>query len=401
MTQHKFTIIIPTRNRADVLEWALKTCVTQEYENLEIIISDNYSGDHTKEVISSYHDRRIKYYNTGERFSMSHNWEFALSKANGDYVSILGDDDGFLPNAVTAINGILNNNPSDAICWHQSKYFWPNSGFERHSLFVIMRKGTRIYYGKENLKKVLNYQSHYSTNAWLYGGFIKMNLINAIRKKSNGVFFHSRIPDIYSGIAIASQIGSYIYSIGPYSIAGVSSHSQGASSFSGEEKLRKAHNMFMNEADLIPFHPALEFVASSIPYLVAESALQAADSGLIIEKNTLPNIKYVLQKCLEVALTKEEIVRNNEINAFKKTAAIHSINWNDLVKSISEKRNSWTDNLKYQIKQKLMGIYVDGDKTSMKNIYDASLLHQKIYGRNSKFFYNSIRKVSEVFYGAT
>src|SRR5260221_3430582 len=307
MIQHKFTIIIPTRNRADVLEWALKTCVEQEYENLEIIISDNYSEDHTKEVVSSYHDKRIKYYNTGQRLSTSHNWEFALSKTNGGYVSVLGDDDGFLPHAVTSINGILNNNPLDAICWHQSKYFWPDSGFQKNSLFVIMRKGIRIYSGKENLKKVLNYQSHYSTNPSLYGGFIKTDLIDAIRKRSNGFFFHSRIPDIYSGIAIASQIENYIYSIGPYSIAGVSSHSHGASIVSADENLKKSFNLFMNEGELIPFHPSLELVTSSIPLLVAESGLQAADSGLIAEQNILPDIKYLLQKCLDTAMSKEEI----------------------------------------------------------------------------------------------
>ena len=400
MKQHKFTIIIPTRNRADVLEWALKTCITQEYKNLEIIVSDNYSEDRTREVVSSYNDKRIKYFNTGLRLSMSHNWEFALSKATGDYVSILGDDDGFLPNAIGSINDILNEITLPAICWHQSKYVWPNSGFHKHSLFIIMRKGIRIYEGKENLKKVLYYQNHYSTNPWLYGGFVKTDLLKSIREKSEGVFFHSRIPDIYSGIAVASQIGKYIYSIGPYSIAGVSSHSQGASSFSAEEKLRKAHYIFMTEADLIPFHPSLEFVASSIPFLVAESSLQAKKLGLIKE-NVLPGIKYVLQKCLDESIRKEDTVKYKEMEAFKKTAEINQINWDEIIENPLQKKITTIDKIKNELRQRLIGIYVDVKKTNIPNIYEASLFHEKVYNGGSKFFYNSIRKISELLHGNT
>ncbi len=38
-----FTIIIPTKDRAQYLEQTLKTCTNQDYENLEIIVSDDGS----------------------------------------------------------------------------------------------------------------------------------------------------------------------------------------------------------------------------------------------------------------------------------------------------------------------------------------------------------------------
>ncbi len=74
----KFTVIIPTRERADTLYYSLKTCVTQDYDDLEILVSDNFSQDNTREVVESFKDPRIRYINTGKRVSMSDNWEFAV-----------------------------------------------------------------------------------------------------------------------------------------------------------------------------------------------------------------------------------------------------------------------------------------------------------------------------------
>ena len=74
-----FTVVIPTRERCDTLEHSLRTCVTQDYDNLEILISDNFSQDRTREVVESFNDKRIRYINTGKRLSMTDNFEFALS----------------------------------------------------------------------------------------------------------------------------------------------------------------------------------------------------------------------------------------------------------------------------------------------------------------------------------
>jgi len=82
----KFNVIIPTRERADVLVHCLRTVVAQDYENLEIIVSDNHSSDNTWEVVESFGDKRIRYINTGRRLSMSSNWEYALSSVSEGYV---------------------------------------------------------------------------------------------------------------------------------------------------------------------------------------------------------------------------------------------------------------------------------------------------------------------------
>ena len=76
--RNKFTIIIPTRERCDTLYHTIRTCLNQTYKNYEIIVSDNFSQDDTKKIVTSFDDKRITYINTGKRCSMSENFEFAF-----------------------------------------------------------------------------------------------------------------------------------------------------------------------------------------------------------------------------------------------------------------------------------------------------------------------------------
>jgi len=96
----KMTVVIPTRERCATLPFALRTCIEQDYADLEILVSDNASRDDTAAVVATFHDPRIRYVNTGTRCSMTRNWEFALQRVTGDYVTFIGDDDGLLPGAV-------------------------------------------------------------------------------------------------------------------------------------------------------------------------------------------------------------------------------------------------------------------------------------------------------------
>ena len=86
--KNKFTILIPTRERADTLYHTIRACLNQTYSNYEVIVSDNYSQDNTYDVVHSFSDSRLKYINTGKRMSMSENFDFALSYVSDGYVML-------------------------------------------------------------------------------------------------------------------------------------------------------------------------------------------------------------------------------------------------------------------------------------------------------------------------
>lgn len=255
-TLPKFTVIVPTRARADVLHAALRTVVAQDYDNLEILVSDNFSEDDTAEIVGSFDDPRIRYINTGRRLSMSHNWEFALSHVEKGWVTILGDDDGLLPGALAKVSELAASHGVSAVRSSTCKYRWPAKDGKGARLSIPMLRGIEMRDSKAWLQKALEGRATYMDLPMLYtGGFADMQVMHEIKARM-GAFYTSCVPDVYSGIAIASIVPRYLYSLEPLALAGVSRHSTGTSHFSrptSGNELSPAQR-FISEGN-IPFHP--------------------------------------------------------------------------------------------------------------------------------------------------
>lgn len=270
----KISIVIPTRERSRTLIHTLRTCTDQMYAPLEIIVSDNFSQDDTKEVVASFRDPRIKYINTGKRISMSHNWEFALDYVTGEYVTYVGDDDGLMPEAISDLVKIIERTNTKAISWRWASYNWPDCINESSRDLLILPFGGSLEKRrtKEMLERVLNFECGYAELPFLYKGIISKQVIDEIKNLSGGVFFQSVIPDMYSAVVISAALDDYFYSTVPFSLNGTSSHSNGASQFNLDVSSKEANKF--NSENNIPFHEEL-VMAPSHPILLAECFLQA------------------------------------------------------------------------------------------------------------------------------
>ena len=88
------SIAIPTYNRANsYLTHALQSAVNQTYGNIEIIVCDNCSPDHTELVVKEFNDPRIRYYRQKTNIAPVDNWNFSLEQSRGKYYVLLHDDD--------------------------------------------------------------------------------------------------------------------------------------------------------------------------------------------------------------------------------------------------------------------------------------------------------------------
>lgn len=97
----KVSIIIPTYNRAHYLCKSLESALSQDYHDIEVVISDNASSDNTSETIKKYlHDERVKYFRNEKNIGMYPNQRKALfDYATGDWAIILDDDDYLIDNS--------------------------------------------------------------------------------------------------------------------------------------------------------------------------------------------------------------------------------------------------------------------------------------------------------------
>lgn len=89
------SIVITTYNRCHLISRAIESALSQNYENIEVIVSDNFSADSTKEVVRKYlDDPRLKYYCNNANIGMRANFKKATEVlAKGLYVTYISSDD--------------------------------------------------------------------------------------------------------------------------------------------------------------------------------------------------------------------------------------------------------------------------------------------------------------------
>lgn len=377
----KMTVIIPTRERHDVFASALQTVTTQDYENLEILVSDNFSGDATEDIARSTGDPRVKYLNTGKRLSMSHNWEFALSHVTGEWVSIIGDDDGLLPGALTNVAEFIQATGALAIQSDTCRYRWPgNKGRTHGRIRVPLKRGHEIRESNTWMSRVLRGHSAYAELPMLYtGGFASMTVLNELKRKT-GVYYKSCIPDVYSGFAIASLVPHYAYSHAPFAIGGISRHSIGSDQFSKGEKSRESPSQKFIAEDNIPFHVDMPLtergdVPPSLQAVVFESYLQTA---------CLRDVGQVepFDRQLEVILAGSPH-GDAQLAAWAMTfAAMHGLDFDQVKRNahfrrLGRKIADIPRNMERRFNRRTIG----SPQLPIKNVYDASLAAAEILAR--------------------
>lgn len=269
------TVIIPTRDRAETLKYALKTITSQKDPNIEIIVSDNLSGPEVKQVADDIDDKRLRYIRTSERMGMSEHWDFALSHAKPGWVTIVGDDDGLLPGSVEKFFRLTKQNPhvkaiTTANCWFR----WPDNSGKNQKLMWIGGKGYEVRDSKKFLKRCMNGDFVHLPTIYT-GGFVHTDVINEIKTKSDrNAFFHSTIPDLYSGMAICLVADKYIYSYEPLGLAGTSNKSNGVLLKNKTKEELKKTDFFKENSQ--SFDPSLAGgYTDSMPIIMYDAYLQS------------------------------------------------------------------------------------------------------------------------------
>lgn len=196
------SLVIPTRERSETLKFTLETALNQTNDNFEIIVSDNFSQDHTKRVVDDFADRRIKYINPGVRLSMVGNWNFAFESVVGEYVIFIGDDDGIMPGAIDRLQKIIEARPSPIYSWKFHEYTWPIDGAGAAITAIAPKSNPR----ELDLNGLVRFSV--SWGAWrsyllpgLYHSAVSRHILDEVRNKT-GKVFHSMAPDIFMQFAL-------------------------------------------------------------------------------------------------------------------------------------------------------------------------------------------------------
>ncbi len=117
----KISVVIPSYNKVKFIGDTLKSIVTQNYDNFEVIIQDGGSTDGTLKVIQELakkYPKKIKYVSKKDEGQLDA-INSGLKKATGDIVTFINADDIYVTGAFEAVAGHYTENP-DAL-WFAGK----------------------------------------------------------------------------------------------------------------------------------------------------------------------------------------------------------------------------------------------------------------------------------------
>src|SRR5215218_415106 len=106
------SICIPAFKRPENINNLLRSISVQTYTNYEIIITDDSPDDSLAAVLQKYAHLPISYYKNSTPLGTPANWNYGISKAKGQWIKLMHDDDWFATEAClkTFANKAQNGN---------------------------------------------------------------------------------------------------------------------------------------------------------------------------------------------------------------------------------------------------------------------------------------------------
>lgn len=118
------SIIMPVYSSEKYISEAIESICNQSYKNWELLIVNDGSTDHTKEIIDNYakKDSRIKvFHRKNEGVSMARN--FALDQICGEYVTFIDSDDIYHTDRLKRMLQVFEQNTNCDIVFSRHKEF--------------------------------------------------------------------------------------------------------------------------------------------------------------------------------------------------------------------------------------------------------------------------------------
>jgi len=375
----KLSIVVPTKNRHFYLEFLVNYFKSINSNEIELIIYDNSSIDLRKKFLSflsSVKDERIKYFQDNKELSQTENCDLAVSKASGEYISLLGDDDIFSKHILTFIEQ-WSEDQIEAILPVKGTYLWPDVkprlyGNKQSGMFKLGLFSNKIVKteSKKVLAKVINRGGSEILNLpRIYHGIVSKKILNKIFEDC-GSYFPGPSPDIANAVAICKYVKNYIIIDTPLIISGQSILSAGGQGAEGN------HYGEISKIKQLPKNTAIEW-SKKVPFywsgktIYAESVLKALEKMNMGEYLENFNCEYLYASCLVFDTNyKQRIINcvkenNNNLNRYKLLYYYFFI---------------WTKRLNFHVKNNLKfimpGFLDSNDSVSYKkNILDVALLN--------------------------
>ncbi|MGM1055654.1 MAG: glycosyltransferase family 2 protein [Bacteroidota bacterium] len=188
------SIIIPVYKVEEYIHQCIKSILSQEYNNLEIILIDDGSPDNCGLICDNYAktDSRIKVIHQ-ENAGLSAARNSGLKEATGDYIWFVDSDDWIKEGAISLIVNVLKKEQVEMLGFSYIEYFENGDYFSKPFLLKTISTTNSNNYIKEN--------GMFVASAWCY-------IYNSSFLKSKNLSFNEKIihEDDYFNLICFSEV---------------------------------------------------------------------------------------------------------------------------------------------------------------------------------------------------
>lgn len=96
MSEPLISVVIPTKNRAELLRRSVRSVLAQTRANLEVLVVVDGSTDHTRDVLASLRDDRLRVLHRTQSAGAGSARNWGIREARGEWVAFNDDDDIWL-----------------------------------------------------------------------------------------------------------------------------------------------------------------------------------------------------------------------------------------------------------------------------------------------------------------
>ena len=113
--QELVSIIMAAYNAEKTIDIAINSVLAQTYTEWELLVINDYSKDHTAEIVASFTDPRIRLLQNEKNSGVSISRKKGMEAANGEWIAVLDSDDAWTPDKLEKQVKLANDTGAELI----------------------------------------------------------------------------------------------------------------------------------------------------------------------------------------------------------------------------------------------------------------------------------------------